>query len=486
MLRQIEGSHWCRRSLDRAATDTLQQRLDVVALARMALHDRPLQALGSVPFTQELQDADKVANAAGPAVLTFQVGAQLVEDCRQTPVAEDVGVVQRRRLAAEDLQVMLGVQALLVAAVQPRMPGHDLLAGHNDDLVDVALDRHRAKGVAARHAVAVAVEADCLELVHLRRLRNAGIKGIWRQGQRLGSVASEALADALDLARLDTLTFCPAAAQQVRVQIGQALHHGHGRGPVTLQMANAALDARLLLRPTHQAEQRRETVMTGQRLIALVQVSLAALEDGRRYGGRVVPPQFARHRAKEGERLDEAEEDGFAALTGQRDGEGAVRVGPSHQEHRHLSAPLGEVHVDVPEVTLGALAGIVGERNEGLRRAPLLGANVETYPFLTTLVAMFVTQATKNLGGRVPLFAWRLLVRLQNGIDRCLERIENRRRRLTPIRLGLRLPEDLANLAPRVMEATGQLPNAELLRGMGMANARVLVHLDDHPSPPCS
>ena len=180
MIRQIEGSR-CWQNLRCSAADALQDRLDVVASTAVALHRGPLHALGRVPLTQQLQNADELANALGPAVLTFQVRTQLVEDGRESPVAEDVGVIQRRRFAAENLQVMLGVEALLVAAIEPRMPGDDLVAGHDHDLVDVALDRHRAKGVAARYAVAVVVKAHRLKLVYLRRLRDARIKGEWRQ-----------------------------------------------------------------------------------------------------------------------------------------------------------------------------------------------------------------------------------------------------------------------------------------------------------------
>lgn len=486
MIRQIER-HRCGRRWQSAAAHALHDRLDVVAAARMALDDRPLHARRRVPLAQELQDADEVANASGSTVLTFQVDAQFVEDRGQLPVAEDVGVIQRRRLAAEDFQVMKRVEVVLEAGVQARMPGHDLVADHDDDLVDVALYRHGPKGVAARHAVVVAVETHGLILVHLRGLRDAGVERVRRQGQRMVRVASEALADGLGLPGLDAAALGPAAAEQVGVQLSEVLDHRHRCGPVALQVPNAALDTGLLLRPAHEAEQWCKTIMTRQRLIALVRAPLAALEDQCRHRGWVVPPQLTRHRPKEGERLDEAVQDRLRALGRQRNGERAVGVAPGHQKHRHLPAPLGEVHVDVAEVALGTLARIVVQRNEGLHAARRLPANVETHPFLAALVAVFVAKSAKDLGGGVPLLARRLLVRLQDGINRWLERIEDRRPRpARRIWLGLRLPEDLADLAPRVMKPPGQFPDAYLLYRMGMANARVLVHLDDHPSPPCS
>ena len=152
-----------------------------------------------------------------------------------------------------------------------------------------------------------------------------------------------------------------------------------------------------------------------------------------------------------------------------------------------MLASLGEVHVDVAEVALGTLAGIVIQRNERLHVALLLRANVEAHALFAATVAVFVPQPAEDLGGRVPLLARRRLVGLQDGIDRWLERIEDRRCRLPRrIRLGLRLRENLADLTPRVMKTPGQFPDTDLFCGMGMPNARVLVHLDDHPSPPCS
>ena len=180
MIRQIEGGRSDRR-LGCRTVDALHDRLDVVAAARMALHDRPLHPRRRVSLAQKLQNADEVTNASGPAVPTFQVGTQFAEDRRQSPMAEDVGVIQRRWFAAEDFQVMKRVEVVFEAGVQPRMPGHDLVAGHDDDLVDIALHRHGPKGVAARHAVVVAVETHGLIFVHLRRLRDARVEWVRRQ-----------------------------------------------------------------------------------------------------------------------------------------------------------------------------------------------------------------------------------------------------------------------------------------------------------------
>jgi hypothetical protein len=97
------------------------------------------------------------------------------------PAAEDVGVIQRCRLAVERLQVVLRIEALLVLAIRARVLGQHLAVGHDLDVVHVALDRHRLEGGRARHAVAVAVEANGLVLVHLGRLADARIEDEGRQ-----------------------------------------------------------------------------------------------------------------------------------------------------------------------------------------------------------------------------------------------------------------------------------------------------------------
>jgi len=76
---------------------------------------------------------------------------------------------------------VLRIEALLVLAIRARMPGDHLAGSHDLDVVHVALDRHRLEGGRARRAVAVAVEAHGLVLVHLGRLADARIESKGRQ-----------------------------------------------------------------------------------------------------------------------------------------------------------------------------------------------------------------------------------------------------------------------------------------------------------------
>jgi hypothetical protein len=159
-----------------ALPKSLEDGFNVVASFRLAPFDGPLHRLGRL-LRQQLHDADVVLDAAARSVLLLQSGTQLGKERWQLPAAKDVRVVQRRRLAVERLQVVLRIEALLVRAIQPRMPGDHLAVGDHFDVVHVALDRHRLKGGGARRAVAVVVESHRLVLVHLGRLEDTRIEG---------------------------------------------------------------------------------------------------------------------------------------------------------------------------------------------------------------------------------------------------------------------------------------------------------------------
>jgi hypothetical protein len=226
--------------------------------------------------------------------------------------------------------------------------------------------------------------------------------------------------------------------------------------------------------------------VTGQRLITLVELTVTAGQDLRCHGLGIVPPEFMRHTSKEGEGFDQPVQNGLGALGRQGQGEGAVGVGPGNEQDRDELAALGEIDVDVAEVSFEALAGIVVQRDEGLSRAWLLVPDIEANPFGTATVAVLVAEATEDLGGGVALLGRRLFIGLEYAVDEELERIDNRGQRLLPgVGLGLGLAEDLADLAAGVMELAGQFADTQLIDGMGSADACVLVHLD-HPSPPCS
>jgi hypothetical protein len=294
------------------------------------------------------------------------------------------------------------------------------------------------------------------------------------------------LADGLGLAGLGAVAVAQGTSAQMGVQFGQVVNLGHGRGPVLLQELDTALDARLLLGPTHQAEQRLEQVVAGQRLVAVVELPIAADENVRRHGPGIVPPQFVRHATKESEGFNQAVQDRFGAFGGQCQGEGAIGVAPGDEQNRHELAALGEIHIDVAEVRFETLARIMVERDERLAGARTLAPNVESYALRAAAIAVLIAEAAKDPGGRVPLLARCVGIGAKDVADDGLERIEDRGRGLgTGVRSRLGVAEDLANLATGVMELACQFTDAEFFDNMRPADTCVLVHLD-HPSPPCS
>jgi hypothetical protein len=282
---------------------------------------------------------------------------------------------------------------------------------------------------------------------------------------------------------LDALAVAQAAGPQVGIELGQVAHLRHRRGPVALQVADAALDVRLLLRLANHAEARLESVVTDQGLIAVVELPLPTDEQVRHDRLGIVPPQLARHAIEERERLDQTMQDGLGAFGRQRDSEGAVGIGPGREQHGHQLAAVGKIDVDVTEVGFEPLARIVVERNERRALGPSLAQQVLPDALVAAGVVVFVAQTPENLGNRVPLLARRLLVGADDGVDDGFEGIDDGRHRPPLIRLGLRLTEDLPNLPPGMVKLAGQLANAQLVNAMRLSDARVLVHLD-HPPPP--
>jgi hypothetical protein len=248
-------------------------------------------------------------------------------------------------------------------------------------------------------------------------------------------------------------------------------------------VANAALDVALLLRPTHQAEQRREGIVADQRLVTLVQAAFATDEQLRRQRLGIVPPQLVGHAAEKGEGFNQAVQDGLGLLAGQGQGEGAVRVGPGRHQDRNQLPAVGEIDVDVAEVALQPLASIVVQRDKGLALPHALGQQVAPHPLVRAAVGMFVTEAAKDFGGGVALLARRLFIVFEDGVDDGFEGIENGRHRPSLVGVRIGMGEDVADFASGVMKASRQFADAHLFLAMGLSNACIFVHVN-HPPPP--
>jgi hypothetical protein len=189
----------------------------------------------------------------------------------------------------------------------------------------------------------------------------------------------------------------------MRIEVGVAGGTRDRRGPLPLNIADSVLDTRLLGRRPGHAEARREHIVTGQRREAWVQGAFTPAMDVDRDGLGVVPPQLAWNTAEEVERLDEAVENGLGTLGGQRDGEGAVGVTPGRDQHGHLPTTIGEVHVDVSEVSFEPPAGRVVERDERLTSVATALLKVSLDGQVAAGVVVFGDESAEDLRGGVPL-----------------------------------------------------------------------------------
>lgn len=183
---------------------------------------------------QQLQDSNVLPGSGRQSLPLLEVGPQLLEAGGQLPSVEHEGVVQRRRPATEDRQVVLRLDDPFAPSVTACVAGDHAGAGHHLDPIHVRLDRHRLKGPPPRNAVAVRVEPHRLVLVHLRRCRHERIEGMSRKGQGRLLVLLEQLPDRLGFARHHMVPFGQGARPQVCIQLGQVLHPRNRSRPVPL------------------------------------------------------------------------------------------------------------------------------------------------------------------------------------------------------------------------------------------------------------
>jgi hypothetical protein len=442
--------------------------------------DGPLDPFLGV-FAEQEQHADELPGTGERPVADLQGPSQLGEGRRQRPVAIDRGVIQARRLVGERGQVMQGIEHHRAALVRAGMSRHDLTGGHDRDPVDVRLHRHGLEGLGSRHAVGHVVEPDGLVLVDLGGRVEAGVERPSGQGDRRGAVALEAVGDDVGLAGNGAALIIEAASLEMLVQLGEIANARHRRGPSSFKALDPVLDVRLLVAAGRHAEQGLEVVVAGQGLVALVDAPLSPSEHLHGHGGRVVPPEFLGDAAEGREGLDQAVEDGFGALGGQGDREGAIRERPGDDQDRDEPAAVGEIDVDVTEVGLGAAARVVVQGDERLAFAAPLRADVASDLVVAALIPMLGDEPTMDPGRGVPLFARGLFIGREDLVDHGLERIElGRGRRLGPgIGLGLRVLERLADGASRVVESPSDGPETHAV-AVRPSNPCVIVHRE-HP-----
>jgi hypothetical protein len=257
------------------------------------------------------------------------------------------------------------------------------------------------------------------------------------------------------------LPFGQRTLSQIGIEFSQVLHRRDRRGPIPLQVIDAVFNVRLLIAPRRHAEARIETIVTGQRLVPRVKLTLASLQDRRRHRLGIVPPDLQRNTTEEGKPFNHPGQNRLGPLTRQRHGKAKARVTPRQNQDRDVLTSLGKVHVDVSEIGLHTTARRMRQGKERLTVVSTVLGDVTANLVIAAHVALFVPQTSIELGRRVTLFAWGLLILSQDLIDQRLVGPQTRRWPALPQRVRTRLtfPKHLANLLSGMPVAPGDLPN---------------------------
>ena len=123
-----------------------------------------------------------------------------------------------------------------------------------------------------------------------------------------------------------------------------------------------------------------EGVVTGQRRVAGMKLTLASQQDQGGDGLGIVPPDFLGNAAEELEGGDHAGQDRLGALEGKRQNEGCVGVGPGGDQERDEPPSVGEVDMDVAEIGLETVAWEMPQGDEGLSMAASVFAQMSVGP----------------------------------------------------------------------------------------------------------
>ncbi len=129
-------------------------------------------------FGQQLKHADVLPHARPRTVTSLQTFTKVRKHGRQLPAPVDVRVVQGRRTTAQRGQIVQRVKHLVARLVAAWMAGDNAIAMNDVYPIRVAFHTDRFERVDPRHAVADVVESGQLILVHLGRLRHAGVEGV--------------------------------------------------------------------------------------------------------------------------------------------------------------------------------------------------------------------------------------------------------------------------------------------------------------------
>lgn len=124
-LRRVPTARECLATGAGTVPDPVDRRKDLVSVddrLAAALDDGLLDYLYRV-LGQQLQDPHVLSGSGGQSLPLLEVGPQLIEARRQLPLGKHEGMIQSRRSATEDGQVMLRLHDPFPAGITARMPG---------------------------------------------------------------------------------------------------------------------------------------------------------------------------------------------------------------------------------------------------------------------------------------------------------------------------------------------------------------------------
>jgi hypothetical protein len=134
-------------------------------------------------FGQQLKDTHILPRSGEGAVTALKGFPQTLEAGRQRPTIEHGRMIQSRRSATENGQIVTGLDDPFVPCITSCVRGDDAIGPDHIDPVNIRLDRHRSKGPATGNAVAIGVESHRLILVDLGRGWDKRIERMGRQRQ---------------------------------------------------------------------------------------------------------------------------------------------------------------------------------------------------------------------------------------------------------------------------------------------------------------
>ena len=131
---------------------------------------------------------------------------------------------------------------------------------------------------------------------------------------------------------------------------------------------------------------------------------------------------------KNSKAVDHAFEDRLGALKRQGQNEGVIRVGPGGDEEGDLPPALGEIDVDVTEISLEPLAGKMPQRDERFALSTAMLEHITLHLGVAAAVAVLIAEATIHLRRGMPLLGRGGFIIDQDLVDDRRNRTQNRSR----------------------------------------------------------